>query len=274
MSIPLLKELKKLVKENILSNNLFDGKLLADKSHNKTGVISISGISTNENYIAVKEGKSISISNNNTVLICNMFFYNSLYEYVSNAIGVSTAEVPTGATYMAFNFATADLGSTTKIMVNYGTKAMTYEPYVNAVADLKENRNTEYLNFKLSDSIYGTFLKKLEVGGIYEVSIVKNYNTNGDPSYRGVIYGILSLPCGYSYNSDGTGKVVVRPKFNIISNYNGMNITEDTSVKVVCDGGTTEIDINTFKAAPQVYIYHSNSTYLKIEKVNIRKITI
>ena len=114
-------------------------------------------------------------------------------------------------------------------------------------------------------------ISNLEIGGIYEISVVYNFNTNGHMNYSSVIYGILSIPCGYNYYSL---QVVVRPKFNVISNYYGIDTGEDYNVSVGCDSGSTEINVANFLSVPQVYIYMSRNDYMEIKKINIRKISV
>ena len=61
-------------------------------------------------------------------------------------------------------------------------------------------------NAKMSSTIHATAIKNLEIGGIYEISIVYNHNTDGNVSYRSVIYGILSLPCRTQFFCKCSGK--------------------------------------------------------------------
>ena len=128
-----------------------------------------------------------------------------------------------------------------------------------------------YSNLKGSDAIYYTQFRNLELGGIYEVSVVYCYNTNGSNNYRSVIYGILSIPCGYDKTA---GKVTVMPKFNAISNYTGPGSTADSNLKIVCEGGGSTVEVSKFLELPQLCLYYTNYTYIKVLKVNIRKISV
>lgn len=115
--------------------------------------------------------------------------------------------------------------------------------------------------------LYTTSISNLVIGGIYEVAMSYNHNTNGSLDYRSVIYGILSLPVGYD-----SSNVVVKPKFNIIANYWNNDITTDSNVAVVCEGGAATIKSATFKTNPKVYIYSTNSSYRNAPNVSVRKI--
>lgn len=142
------------LKENVLSDNLFDENLLSDQAHSSTGVITSPGSSTNKNYIPVIAGRSITFSNNNVLMPCRIYFYKSDMTYLSVANNQSTATVPAEASYMAFNIATSDLGSNPKIMVNYGTTAMAYQPYVNTIQELREDINTKSSIKRSSGNMY------------------------------------------------------------------------------------------------------------------------
>ena len=126
---------------------------------------------------------------------------------------------------------------------------------------------SEAIGSYVSETIYSTVIKNLKIGGIYEVAISYNHNSQGSPDYRSVIYGILSLPTGY----DGSN-VVVRPKFDVIANYYGNGTIADNNVAVVCEGGTATIKPATFKTNPQVHIYQSNSDFRTTTNVSVRRI--
>lgn len=132
-------------------------------------------------------------------------------------------------------------------------------------------RHTVYSTLSQSDSVYYIRLNSLELGGIYQVAIVYNHNTSGSPYYRSVVYGILSIPCGYD---NSTSKIVVRPKFNIISDYRSTDSGADPNLKVVCEGGGTSIAIESFNSVPTVYIYITNTANIEILKVNILKVSM
>ena len=149
------------LKENVLSDNLFDGNLLSDQAHSSTGIIASVGSSTNENYIPVIAGRSVTFSNNNVLMPCRIYFYKSDMTYLSVENNQYTVTVPAEASYMAFNIATSDLGSNPKIMVNYGTTAMAYQPYANAIQELRE-----YADSKISKTV--TNISNVDLNTIVE----------------------------------------------------------------------------------------------------------
>lgn len=129
-----------------------------------------------------------------------------------------------------------------------------------------------YINFEIfsaSDSIKSFILKGLEIGGIYSIAFSYNFNTTGNKSYRSTVYAILSIPCGYNWS---TSKVIVRPKLQIITNYSGTGIEADSNLQVVCEGGITEIEADSFENAPQLYLYFTNGKNLDNFNVKIKKI--
>lgn len=67
---------------------------------------------------------------------------------------------------------------------------------------------------------------------------------------------------------------MVRPKFDVISNYRGYDSTADSNVTVVCEGGGKEILATSFTANPSVYIHKTFESAMQIVKVNVRRITV
>lgn len=127
------------LKENILSNNLFDGKLLTDKSRNaNTGVVgTFAGYSTTENILKVKGGKSIVISINGVKQTARIFSFDKDGKFISSSSnGGQAVALSEDTCYFSFNInSTLLIGD---IMVNYGTEPMEYEKYVNAIAEIEE----------------------------------------------------------------------------------------------------------------------------------------
>jgi len=74
---------------------------------------------------------------------------------------------------------------------------------------------------------------------------------------------------GYDYTKSTE---VVRPKLNVICNYAEQTSSEDTEVRVVCEGGANEIEAETFIENPQVYIYFTNGEYQSNFKIKIKKL--
>lgn len=142
------------------------------------------------------------------------------------------------------------------------------EPLAEHIGFIKHNN---YALHSISDSVFYVRLNDLELGGVYEVSVVYNPNTDGSTYYRSILFGILSVTCGYD---SSTSSVVVRPKFDVISNYRGTEATPDSRVEAVCEGGGSTLAVGTFLSSPHLYVYITNSAKLEIVKVNVRKISM
>lgn len=154
---------------------------------------------------------------------------------------------------------------------NDGTK-----DYYNINAEIQQRGErvlTEYKTYynhgSFSENSAWTNFRNLEIGGVYEICIVRNFNSEGAKEYRSILYGILSIPCGYDWN---TSKITVRPKLNIIADYNGIDTVNDTRLKILCEGGTAEVDRDKFLQYPNIYIQYMNSSHMEIKHVSIRKI--
>ena len=135
---------------------------------------------------------------------------------------------------------------------------------------VKESTKHNWYNHgEFSDTAAWTCIHNFEIGGVYEICLVYNPNTEGSPYYSSIIYGILSFPCGYDWD---TSKVMVRPKFDVISNYATIDTIQDSKLLIMCEGGTAEVDKDYFLMYPNVYIQYTNHTYLQVKQVTIRKI--
>lgn len=156
--------------------------------------------------------------------------------------------------------------------VSYGTQKILYRTKNNNVWSewqyLTPNIK-DYDLFTASSTIKSLRIKGLEIGGIYSIAFSYNFNTVGNSLYRATVYAILSIPCGYNWS---TSQVIVRPKLQIISNYSQTGIEADSNIKIVCEGGGTEISANSFVSSPYLYLYFTNGSLdnfnVKIEKIN------
>lgn len=203
----IVEEYDNYLKDNILSNNLFDGEIIIDKSHNSIAIIHTIGTSTNKNTIPVIAGKQITFKNNNGPMPCVVLFYKADMTHIlnTNTYTQETVTVPDEGAYMDFNISTTDLGNNPKIMINYGTEAMEYQAYANVKEDLKRQNNIMTL---AKDENPDTTLQSL---------ILTNINTP-ETNINYYIQTFFSLSKGertqiaYGYNND---KVWIR---NLYSN--------------------------------------------------------
>jgi len=60
------------------------------------------------------------------------------------------------------------------------------------VQELKKEE--DFINYNASSTTRAIVVKKIELGGIYSVTMSYRHNT-GSPYYRSVLHGILSIPC-------------------------------------------------------------------------------
>jgi hypothetical protein len=169
----------------VVGKNLFDGKLEAGSL--SAGVPdSTANRIRSANYIKIEPNKQYTISNDKGATSPNFFWYDMSKSYISVST-TATATSPANAFYCKFKYNISGSDLTTKVQIEQGSTATTYEPYTettryfdkslkslpNGTKDTIDNNGLYTKRLSDLQDITGTTYASIDTATYTDVDVVK-----------------------------------------------------------------------------------------------------